>query len=420
MSISRQHIVFIIVAILTFLEIGCLTAWRKSNDPHTLPFIYLAVQLAVGILPLIFCRKTDTPQYLSLNFDKKWQMLLAIFGIWGGYKCYDVLTIQYSEIALNPAYSDIIPQIQQFCKQAANWKYPYTPFDDFGYRMTPTYLPAQWMPYMPAHWFKFDPRFVTLTIFLGTYAYSAWLAIKKSSNVVFAFILMAIPVTQVILIDEHDQGVWSVTVEMLIMCFYWLMGIGIVEKKYTLVAIATILCLMSRFALVFWLPLFLFILWFQNGQIFTKRFVFSIIGGCLLLYAPFLAIDYKIFFNAQTYYDAATVGEWTRDGKPVHLYNGLGFALYFLERGGDVVHNIALTKKIMLGVSALLSVGLGILWWRVKDKIDSDLYAVCALKLSLALFYAFIQIPYSYLYVTPFIISSVVLLKLSRNSAIHN
>jgi hypothetical protein len=417
---NRNTTLFLAVTALTVVEMGFLTFWRKNFDPHTLPFLYLFVQLLIAILPLIFFKKEHV---FSANLKQKTtiQIFLSSIIVIGIYVSYSILTLQYKQVALNPAYSDIIPQIQKFCERTLSFKYPYKPFYDFGYWMTPTYLPAQWMPYIPSEWLSFDPRFVTLFIFILAYIYYSILAIKGAKHPVFALILLVIPVLLVSTVNDHDQGIWSVTVEMLIMSYYLVLGLGIAQQNYKLIAFALILCLMSRYSLVFWLPIYFFMLWSEKGMSFIFKLGLCIIAGCLLLYGPFLLKDSNIFFNAQKYYDAASIGEWTREAKPGHLYNGLGFAVYFLERSEDsvagIIHNIALLKKTMIVSSLCVSAILGYIWWRIKQTMDSTLFAICSLKISLAVFYAFIQIPYSYLYVTPFIISCVILFKVGKMPA---
>jgi hypothetical protein len=193
------------------------------------------------------------------------------------------------------------------------------------------------------------------------------------------------------------------------MCYYLLLAISLTTHSRIFQIITVVLCLMSRFSLLFWLPLYAFMLFTKEGWRPTLRFGLWIFAGCIVLYGPFLFKDPHIFFNAQAYYDMASVGEWTRSDKPPHLYNGLGFAVYFLERGGDVVFQIAALKKYLLIITPSVSVLLGLIWWRFKDKLDFPLFALCSLKISLAVFYAFIQIPYSYLYVTPIVTSLAIL-----------
>lgn len=409
---TRSNAYFIFLTLLLVVEMGFFTFWRKDFDPHTLPILFLGIQLLIGILPLFLSKKSPLSIENKIFSLKTGRLIpLSIVAILGVWLSFNMLNDLYKNIAINPSYSDIIPQVQKFCKQALAGQFPYMPFDDFGYRMPPTYLPSQWMPYLPSEIFKFDPRFITFWIFALTYLVFSIKTIKSGIPLWASFILMALPVLLISAVHDHDQGVWSITVEQLIMCYYLLLGISLTTNSRIFQIITVVLCLMSRFSLLFWLPLYAFMLWTKEGWRPTLKFGLWVFIGCALLYGPFLLQDPHIFLNAQTYYDLASVGEWTRSDKPVHLYNGLGFALYFFEKGGDMALQIASLKKYLFVITPSVSALLGLIWWRFKDKLDFSLFAVCSLKISLAVFYAFIQIPYSYLYVTPIIVSLAVLYK---------
>ena len=409
---TRSNAYFIFLTLLLVVEMGFFTFWRKDFDPHTLPVLFLGIQLLIGILPLFLSKKSSTSIKNNMFLLKIGRLIpLSIAAILGVWLSFNMLNDLYKNIAINPSYSDIIPQVQKFCRQALAGQFPYTPFDDFGYRMPPTYLPSQWMPYLPSEIFKFDPRFITFWVFALTYMVFSIKIIKSGISLWASFILMALPVLLISVVHDHDQGVWSITVEQLIMCYYLLLGISLTTNSRIFQIITVVLCLMSRFSLLFWLPLYAFMLWTKEGWRPTLKFGLWVFIGCALLYVPFLLKDPYIFLNAQAYYDLASIGEWERSDKPVHLYNGLGFAIYFFEKGGDMAMQIASLKKYLFVITPSVSVLLGLIWWRFKDKLDFGLFAICSLKISLAVFYALIQIPYSYLYVTPIIISLAVLYK---------
>jgi hypothetical protein len=422
---TRSNIYFLFFTLLLVVELGFFTFWRKAFDPHTLPFLFLGTQLIIGILPLFLLEKdknfienkVKNAKKLNISQTEFWKtkhiVPLSILLILGIGVSYMILADLY-KLKLIVSDSDIIPQVQIICKQALGPDFTYKPFDDFGYHMPPCYLPMQWMPYLPSEIFAFDPRFVTRFLFIFTYIFWFVKIIKNNTNIVASVILIALPVLLISTVRDHDRVVWSLTIEQLIMCYYFLLGLSLTTNSKIFQVITIILCLMSRFSLVFWLPFYAFMLWTKEGWKPTRKFSLLILAGCALLYGPFLVQDVHIFSRAQAYYDLASIGEWTRSEKPVHIYNGLGFALYFLEKGGDTVIQIASLKKLMLLLTPSVSIVLGLVWWRFKDKLDFSLFAVCSLKISLAVFYAFIQIPYSYLYVTPIILSLAVLYVLEK------
>jgi hypothetical protein len=308
--------------------------------------------------------------------------------------------------------SDIIPQIQRFCKEFLAGRFPYTPFDDFGYRMSPTYLPAQWLPYLPMDWLKIDPRMLTFSIFALIYGVFAAKMIQNNVSIFKAILLLVMPIDLIFEVFTYESPVWSLTVEQLIMGYYLLLGISLTTESRPFQIFALVLCLMSRFALVFWLPLFIFMIWTKQGTRATLTYCAWIFAGCAVLYAPFLIKDPYIFTNAQAYYDLATERCWT-EARPAPVYHGLAFTIYFFEKAGEKVQLLAELKKTLFLITPSVSLLFGWIWWRFKDKMDAPLFAICTLKILLTIFYAFIQIPFSYLYVTPIIMSSVVLYRFS-------
>lgn len=415
---SKSNAYFLLITLLLVVEIELYTGWRTQIDPHRLVFYFTGVQLLIGILPLILSRNWG--RHLPFSMGKSWKIargiplsIAAVYGIFYGYRLLKPL---FEQVPIKVSNSDIIPQIQRFCKEFLAGRFPYTPFDDFGYRMSPTYLPTQWLPYLPMDWLQIDPRMLTFSIFALIYGVFAAKIIQNNVSFVKAILLLAMPIFLISQVFIYESAVWSLTVEQLIMGYYLLLGISLTTESRPFQIFAIILCLMSRFALIFWLPLFVFMIWTKQGTRATVTYCAWIVAGCAALYLPFLIKDPYIFTNAQAYYDLATERCWT-EAKPPPIYHGLAFTIYFFEKAGDKIQLIAELKKTLFLITPSVSVLFGALWWRFKDKIDLPLFAICTLKISLAIFYAFIQIPFSYLYLTPIIVSTVVLYRFSGYTA---
>lgn len=415
----RSSTTSIFLLLLAVLEMGLFTFWRNQYDPHTLPYLFTGLQLCVGIFPLIFLVK----YHKIINFSPKtfdsqtkngahWQWIpLSILTTLGIYFSFKIVMDSIGSLPVKPQYSDVIPQVQVLCRRALAGEFPYKPITEFGYTMTANYLPTQWIPYLPAEIFKFDPRYISLGIFILSYGIFSLKIIKSAVHIAFKVALLALPVVLISSIHDHDNEILVVTVELLIMSYYLILGVSLTSNSRLFQAIGVILCLMSRFSLLFWLPLFGFMLWTKDGLRPTLKFCAGIFLSCLALYGFFLIIDPNIFFKAQVYYDYVAADIWAQKNHPTPLWNGLGFALLFAEKGSDAVTAVASFKKIMLVVTPSVSLILGCFWWRFKDKMDFPLFAVCGLKISLTVFYALIHIPYSYLYVTPLVVSLIVLFR---------
>ena len=261
---------FILITALLVIEIELFTTWRTEIDPHTLVFYFFGVQLMIGILPLFLVRNR---QFIKPNsMDLKRAIPLSIMAISAIVYAFNLLKPLYDKVIIRVSDSDIIPQIQRFCKEMVAGRFPYTPFDDFGYRMSPTYLPTQWLPYLPIEFVKIDPRYISSGILAFVFFIFSTKIIKNGLSFFNAILLMAMPIFLISCVIDHDSNIWSVTVEQLIMAYYLLLGISLTTTSRAFQITAIVLCLMSRFSLLFWLPLFVFMVWTKEGTQATIKF----------------------------------------------------------------------------------------------------------------------------------------------------
>src|SRR5690606_33579679 len=139
-----------------------------------------------------------------------------------------------------------------------------------------------------------------------------------------------------------------------------------------------------------------------------------------ILYGPYFLIDPLLFKKGYDYYSQSSIGEWTiqswQDANqryPYHMNNGLGFAHYIYEFvTGTLADKIAFYKNVHLYLCIITTSILGLYSWKYRTHYDFSVLAISTLKLYLSVFYSFVLIPYSYLYVLPNMFSFVVLLVL--------
>jgi hypothetical protein len=411
---SSAHFNFILMTLVLVVEIELFTTWRSDVNLYARVFIFFGIQLLISILPFFLIRKTPKTEPQKANVATA--IPLSMAAISGIIYAFNVLKPLFDARKIQVSDSDILPQVQRFCREMTAGRFPYTPFADFGWPMTPTYLPMQWLPYVPSEYFGIDPRWLTFSIFTVIYGIFTAKVIKNGGSVVKGLVFLAMPILLISLVGEHDSSIWSVTVEQLIMAYYLLLGISLTTDSRAFQIVAIVMCLMSRFSLIFWLPLFIFVMWTKEGTRQTLSFCGWIAAACALIYGPFLLKDPLIFTKAQAYYDLATERTWLNETKPAPIYSGFGFALYFFEKTGEKVQNIADLKQCLFWVTPSVSALLAVIWGRFKDKFDAQLFVICSLKISLAIFYVFIQIPYPYLYITPIIMSLAVFYRLNTLS----
>ncbi len=352
--------------------------------------------------------------------------LLKIVAAIGVGLCIFHFKREISVIPIDISISDILPTIQVMTQRLLQGQYPYSVIQSFGYDLSPTYLPLMWLPFLPAAVFHFDERWIAF----GIWAIATISILRRAHGLGISteakWLITALPFFHFILIEEGTSATFGNTVEIMIAGFYMLFALqldkiqtylsGSPLKKGALLAFFITLCLMSRYAFLLWLPLCFLIVWVENRKlaINTAAWVF---GFVLLLFVfPFLIKDPMIYFNGLKYYSVAALSGWSQPGNDGPLYEGMGVAGIFRDNcGGEMADRLATLQRWQLVVS-VAAVGLcAALWWKKRAKMQHlPLFLLGSLKFYCAFFYGFIQMPYTYLMLTPCFFSIVMLLSFYR------
>ena len=135
--------------------------------------------------------------------------------------------------------------------------------------------------------------------------------------------------------------------------------------------------------------------------------------------------DPALFFKSIENYSAISVGQW--DGvpdwfapqKPYNLSQGFGFAIYFKDfLEGSTLSKINSIKHVQIILCLILLIAF--LWYFIsqKNNIKNTAFVLFAsLKLYLIIFYAFIFVPFSYLFLVPLFVSVVAFYKINLFNA---
>ncbi|WP_088462879.1 hypothetical protein [Hymenobacter amundsenii] len=302
---------------------------------------------------------------------------------------------------INVHESDIVPILQNYVSRFRSGEVVYRYITNLPYPLFPNHLPLQWLPYVAADQLGIDYRWWSLGIglLLGFGAYLAFLNGLRLRLLAFA-LLAVLPWGLLHYFIALDSGLYAQTVELTIVAYYCVLAASIFSRSALVQAAALVLCLLSRYSVLFWVPLFLWLLWRERGRGHALLVAALTLAGVVGIYVvPFLSKDWTIFFHALSEYKIATMGEWSRSAEGSgHLFGGLGFAVFFYEfGGGDLAARIALLQKahILASVGAVaLSAGA---YWKLRFRLDYRTLALVSLGFYLSTFYAFIQIPYAYL-----------------------
>ncbi|MBK0404210.1 hypothetical protein I5M27_14535 [Adhaeribacter sp. BT258] len=401
----------LICALFTF-ELLLITYWRNKFGVLLSPVLFLFFSVALSIA--CFKIQLDRPvapllQYYKSNFTAK-IALTAIVAFTTGLIFIKELKIIIASFAIDPKFSDVIPALQVYVRRFLADEFVYVPFSDFGWEIFPNYLPMQWLPSVAAHWLGIDYRLMAGMVLLAGFA-GYWVLVASHAKSPSELLLKALlPLAAILSLLRTDPATFGYTIEILIFGYYFILATGIFVKSPVLRAIGIVLCILSRFSFVFWLPLYFLILFFDESR---KRALVTaglVMLGIVAIYViPFLSKDWSIFIKAQQMYSGAAVGEWlhmNEKQQPMHLYNGIGLAVYFHKfLDWELAERIRALRITMIIMSLLTVIVSGWVYMKYRTRIDYRIFLLISLKLYLSVFYAFMQVPYIYLTALPVLLS---------------
>ncbi len=404
-------------------ELLLQTSLRNHFGPFVTPVLHTLLSLGSGIGLLVlgwhFTGSLSTTAVASKKKLLSWSWILLLPVAWWMFRTlngyFEAVSIDMNDP--DASGSDVIPALMFYVTRFVNGEYPYTPIHGTHWHHTviPNYLPMQWLPYSVAEWLGIDYRWIPALALLAILVVYYRKLMKAPPVSRFSFALLwLLPVVLLVYYIRANQVDLQVTVEGLMAAFYLLVGFALIKGKLRWIAAAVLLCLLSRFSLVLWLPLFLLILLASRGFKTALYFGLALCAGFLLVYGPFLIKDPDIFTKGFDYYTLAAGGEWTikpwQEGEnalyPYHLDKGMGFAVYFYKyAAGDYLQKLEVARQAhLLGALATTAI-LALVFWFNRKKVHPMVFALASLKIYLAVFYSLIQVPYFYLYTVPLLIN---------------
>ncbi|HEX8351068.1 MAG TPA: hypothetical protein VF598_13980 [Hymenobacter sp.] len=410
------------------VEVLFFTFWRKGLGPYWSPVVLYAVQLLLCLLlahRLLGYRLRREPPLKSREQQARFR-----FGAGAGLLATSLLltapvirkVLLRVPLATIGTSSDIVPALQVYVRRFLQSEVVYKPISMFGYTFLPNYPPLQWLPFVGAELAGIDYRWWAYgALLLGLLIYElvlARLALPWPEWVLKA----ALPVVVLHFNVIIDKPMYSFTVEGLIIGFYCVLIAGIFSGSAWLKAAGLVLCLLSRYSLALWVPLYGLLLLYENPR--RGWLTAGLTGlGISLVFIPFMLTDPTIFFRAQLENFNIAVAVWQQIDQqapwlgPMHLFNGVGLAPWFYDLPGTLEERIIRLQTVHFAVCTGVVVLAGWLFWRYHNRFDPRLAALLSFKAYLATFYAFLIIPYTYLAAVALFSSLFVMLVVSKKSA---
>ncbi len=322
---------------------------------------------------------------------------------------FDKLFAEYN----NPGQlSDVITQLNALYERYASGKFPYYPIEEYSWHPYPVYMPLNWLPLALSHLLHCDNRWIgilTMMIANGVWGIYVW---RNNVNVVVKLLAISLPMSILVFYIKWAGMDISVSLETLIAAYYMILAIGLLQKNIYLITLGLILCLLSRYTFVFWLPLFAIVYW-QNIPHKTNIMMWGAVAlSVVVLYIiPFYLKDPSILKEGILYHNNCAVAEWNGYGEPPVSYTfvpGVYFASYFKNLlPGNVEQEVFLMRGIQAGLMLLLNI-IGIWYYqRNKQRIDYSFFTLLMLFVFLLFFYMFSPLLYKYYHLVTLSVSAI-------------
>ncbi|MFN8277958.1 MAG: hypothetical protein U0T84_10760 [Chitinophagales bacterium] len=284
-------------------------------------------------------------------------------------------------------WSDVIPQLSTQYERWLHGENPYAPVQIEGMYHTPfpVYLPLHWLPIGIARWLHTDIRVFGI-ISLGVAIWVGALAIMKKNKTSFPLMIsLVLPVLFLAPFFLSRELIY--VFETPVAIYYLVAAIALALDALPLMALGLIGALLSRYTIVFWLPLLAVIMW----QVKTPKqwwlfWFFISIGICGFYVFPFLMTNPDSLIEGLKYHSATTVVGWENNSDTVT--SGFYFAPHLRAiLPGTMDHKILLSRLIQMLLMVASVIG-GIVFFRKKNLQPFwQQYSLWMMYLILLLFY---------------------------------
>ncbi len=288
-----------------------------------------------------------------------------------------------------------------------------------GENNVPAYLTMHWLPYTIPEFFHFDYRTMSFAIWcIG--AFTVMFQSMRHNKFWISFSVLILLSVLYWLIAQQYPRIIGVTVEIMVAAYYMFLIMGLNHRSIILTGLTISICLLSRYYVAMWLPLWAFVLFVSDckKQLF-KTILVIIFFVSILFIIPFFIRDHAAIYATFVGYKNLSINEWHNlngNSLPWHLYYGVGFAYLFYEKylHTDLQTGFNLLQHILFIATFLIIFLMGLLFWFIRKRINNKIFLMASFKIYLSIFLAFIMAPYLYLYITDIFISIVILSEQSR------
>ena len=392
----RKDILFFSLAAETIMASYGLLAGQQTT---MVSILYLLSSL---IFIFILLTLPDARLVGTAEIKKDW-LLKASIGLIMLFLAFISSRYWLEHIPLDPDFADMLPIMKVMNERflQGHWRQVYDPIPEIWNGTRPIYLPAMWLPYLPAIILKLDMRWVTVVSLLVVFAIiGALIQIRKNKYFGYGQIVIAAVLFWWIFSRNDVHGLISMSEEGVVIFYFVFLTLAIISGNPVFMGITASLCMLSRYSMIGWLvPCLIFFIAKKN---FRKLTLFTLTGTvCMILFflIPFgyQSLDRMISLPGNYVAFAKHVWEYSSE---VYWLN-LGMAKFYGPHRMAALHHTLI----------ILSFGIPVLFMcfcLIQKKWKLQNVNLACFKLSLLVFYQFIDVPYGYLFYTCSFVSMVI------------
>lgn len=394
----------IVITALLLLVLQIYLTFRGAHhfSKYWSPLILFLVSGGIGVLYFQRLLKWSSgPSGRRLSLRPLAAALWVLGGVLTIVLAYEELRKLWVEFP-NPAqFSDVLPQLEAQYQRFSRGEMPYAPVPLPSHTPYPVYMPLHWLPIGLSGWLGIDPRwagFGLLAIAAGIYGY--WVG-RQNAAVwarVGALFLPSLGLWGFILWGRLEL---AVSFELVIAAYYLVLAAGLLGRHVPTIVAGLILCLLSRYTLLFWVPLLAYI-WWKELPLQTNYRIWGAVGlSVFLLYIfPFYLQDPGIFATGIEYHNDGAIAQWHGFGDPPvswtmerGIYFGINMKAVF---PGDAAQQVFLARALQ-GALMLALLGFGVrAYRRWKDRLNPYDLCLGMLYAMVCCFYFFSPMTFQY------------------------
>ena len=390
--------------ILGAFAIETFSATYFLKIPHAAPFCAIGYCIAgIGIATgLLSSPELQLPRLTRSHKDKRSIHYRLVLIVLLALAIHNLSVLWFDELPFDINYADMLPIIkvmgQRFASGHSRQVYDTIPWIWNG--VQPIYLPAMWLPFVPAVILDIDLRWITVASIFLSFCIFIWLyrPVRDSYKSFFTGALALLLFLW--LFADNTSGVITASEEGVVIAYYTLLVLSLLSRNPLLIGISASLCMLSRYAFIGWIPAYLgYLLLERKGR---QAAIFVVTGLACFVLLFLLPVGWPTFLRLAklpgNYIEFAS-RVW-RDSPSV-FSSGPGLAFFFGPKGIYLLHTLLIILSFLVPISVML-----FCYTRRKKKEMANI-PLALLKISLVVFYTFIDVPYMYLYYTSSFVSLI-------------